>query len=520
MRAPPIRWSRARRRPTRRCVPPFRSCCATGATASGGWPKKCCPGLRRAAPHRRGPVPPRAARPHPAGDRPGARGLPAADRAERGAVAEPQPLLRGGGLHDAPHPGRPRPRAPAPEARRRMAEGGALRGRRDRGAGPARHPRHRRRARAALGARPAQGHHRRAAFLRRAQHRRDRRLPATWRRSPCRATGGGPRPGSTTSWPAIRSRAPRKAKRTARTRRAWRPHASEIPGTPAWRTPPTPPGRSLAPGGCSRCSAKGPAAGCCWPAAATLDDGRRVAIKTLHSPSRAALARFELERQALARLEHPNIARLYDAGKSAAGVPYVVLEHVAGLPIDDYCEQQDLGVEERLRPFPRGLPRGPARPPQPDRAPRPQAGQHPGGRRRPAAAARFRHRPPAGLGDGDGDGRLAPFPRRASAHRAGAGRLRRGHHPGGRSGRPHPGLRQPRADPRQADHHRFRRLQPGHRALRAARRPFALGRQNLPPRAGAGDLRAGCRAASAGPPGGAAIRGGRGGSPARSTRSF
>lgn len=80
-------------------------------------------------------------------------------------------------------------------------------------------------------------------------------------------------------------------------------------------------------------------------------DGRQVAIKTLHSPSRAALARFELERQALARLEHPNIARLYDAGVSAAGVPYVVLEHVDGLPIDDYCELHRLGLEERLRLF-------------------------------------------------------------------------------------------------------------------------------------------------------------------------
>ena len=82
-----------------------------------------------------------------------------------------------------------------------------------------------------------------------------------------------------------------------------------------------------------------------------LADGRLVAIKTLRSPSPSALARFELERQALARLEHPNIARLYDAGKSAAGVPYVVLEHVDGLPIDVYCNRHWLGVEERLRLF-------------------------------------------------------------------------------------------------------------------------------------------------------------------------
>ena len=84
-----------------------------------------------------------------------------------------------------------------------------------------------------------------------------------------------------------------------------------------------------------------------------LGDGRRVAIKTLHHPSASALARFELERQALARLEHPNIARLYDAGPSEGpgGVPYVVLEHVDGQPIDRYCEQQQLGLEQRIRLF-------------------------------------------------------------------------------------------------------------------------------------------------------------------------
>jgi eukaryotic-like serine/threonine-protein kinase len=82
-----------------------------------------------------------------------------------------------------------------------------------------------------------------------------------------------------------------------------------------------------------------------------LEDGRLVAIKTLRSPSPTALARFELERQALARLEHPNIARLYDAGKNAAGVPYVVLEHVDGLPIDVYCDLHGLAVEARLRLF-------------------------------------------------------------------------------------------------------------------------------------------------------------------------
>ena len=88
---------------------------------------------------------------------------------------------------------------------------------------------------------------------------------------------------------------------------------------------------------------------------------RLVAIKTLRSPQAAVLrrgapreellARFELERQALAQLEHPNIARLYDAGHDEDGDPYLVLEHIDGVPIDEYCDRQRLGVEARLRLF-------------------------------------------------------------------------------------------------------------------------------------------------------------------------
>ena len=83
---------------------------------------------------------------------------------------------------------------------------------------------------------------------------------------------------------------------------------------------------------------------------------RKVAIKTLRAnplePRREEmLARFELERQALAQLEHPNIARLYDAGRDDSGDPYLVLEHVDGAPIDAYCDQHLLGVEARLELF-------------------------------------------------------------------------------------------------------------------------------------------------------------------------
>ena len=80
---------------------------------------------------------------------------------------------------------------------------------------------------------------------------------------------------------------------------------------------------------------------------------KQVAIKVvkrgLDTPF--ALARFRAERQILANLEHPNIARLLDGGTTDAGLPYVVMELVDGLPIDEYCESHKLSIEERLRLF-------------------------------------------------------------------------------------------------------------------------------------------------------------------------
>ncbi len=61
--------------------------------------------------------------------------------------------------------------------------------------------------------------------------------------------------------------------------------------------------------------------------------------------------RFENERQILARLEHPHIARLLDGGSTEDGLPYFVLEHVEGQPIDSYCDGQRLTIGERLRLF-------------------------------------------------------------------------------------------------------------------------------------------------------------------------
>jgi serine/threonine-protein kinase len=80
---------------------------------------------------------------------------------------------------------------------------------------------------------------------------------------------------------------------------------------------------------------------------------QRVAIKLIKRgmDSDEILARFLRERQILARLEHPNIARLLDGGISADGRPWFVMEYVKGAPITGYCAEHRLGVEERLRRF-------------------------------------------------------------------------------------------------------------------------------------------------------------------------
>ena len=80
---------------------------------------------------------------------------------------------------------------------------------------------------------------------------------------------------------------------------------------------------------------------------------RRVALKVIKPgmDSRQVLARFEAERQALALMDHPNIARVLDAGATASGRPYFVMELVRGLPITEYCDRENLPVHERLELF-------------------------------------------------------------------------------------------------------------------------------------------------------------------------
>ncbi len=80
---------------------------------------------------------------------------------------------------------------------------------------------------------------------------------------------------------------------------------------------------------------------------------QRVAIKLLPWALATAEARhrFQLERQTLARLEHPHIARLLDGGETADGLPYLVMEYVDGEPIDQFCQRQDLDLVRRLQLF-------------------------------------------------------------------------------------------------------------------------------------------------------------------------
>jgi serine/threonine protein kinase len=80
---------------------------------------------------------------------------------------------------------------------------------------------------------------------------------------------------------------------------------------------------------------------------------KKAAIKLIR-PGMASdftLERFLSERQILASLEHPHIARLMDGGTTAGGEPYFVLEYVEGEPLMDYCESRNVPLEGRLRLF-------------------------------------------------------------------------------------------------------------------------------------------------------------------------
>ena len=93
--------------------------------------------------------------------------------------------------------------------------------------------------------------------------------------------------------------------------------------------------------------------GLVWMAEQDQPLRRQVALKVLKAglDSKQVIARFEAERQALALMEHPSIARVFDAGATASGRPYFAMELVRGLPITEFCDQAKLSTDERLELF-------------------------------------------------------------------------------------------------------------------------------------------------------------------------
>ena len=106
---------------------------------------------------------------------------------------------------------------------------------------------------------------------------------------------------------------------------------------------------------------------------------RKVALKIIKPgmDTKQVIARFEAERQALAMMDHPNIAKVHDAGATESGRPYFVMELVRGIPITDYCDGEQLSDPRAARAVRPGLPSRAARPPEGDHPPRSEALEHP-----------------------------------------------------------------------------------------------------------------------------------------------
>ena len=189
---------------------------------------------------------------------------------------------------------------------------------------------------------------------------------------------------------------------------------------------------------------------------------RRVALKIikLGMDTKQVVARFEAERQALAMMDHPNIAKVFDAGATETGRPYFVMELVRGIRITEYCDQNNLPTRRAARTVHPGLPGDPARAPEGNHPSRHQALEHSGhaARRRAGAEGdRFRHRQ-GDAGRADGARRFT----RSSQQFIGT-----------------PAYMSPGAgrDERAGHRHAQRHLQPGRAALRTADRPNALRRE-------------------------------------------
>ena len=118
------------------------------------------------------------------------------------------------------------------------------------------------------------------------------------------------------------------------------PAAPEMPGTRIGRYKLL---EKIGEGGC----------GVVWMAEQEEDVRRRVALKIikLGMDTREVIARFEAERQALAMMDHPNIAKILDAGSTDAGRPYFVMELVRGIKITEFCDRYNLSTTQRLELF-------------------------------------------------------------------------------------------------------------------------------------------------------------------------
>jgi serine/threonine protein kinase len=93
--------------------------------------------------------------------------------------------------------------------------------------------------------------------------------------------------------------------------------------------------------------------GSVWMAQQTEPVKRLVALKLIKAgmDTKAVLARFEAERQALALMDHPNIAKVFDTGATDEGRPFFVMELVKGVPITKYCDVRKLTLRQRLDLF-------------------------------------------------------------------------------------------------------------------------------------------------------------------------
>ena len=93
--------------------------------------------------------------------------------------------------------------------------------------------------------------------------------------------------------------------------------------------------------------------GAVYMAEQTEPVSRKGALKIikLGMDTKHVVARFEAERQALAMMDHPNIAKVLDAGATEAGRPYFVMELVRGVPVTEYCDKNKLSTKQRLELF-------------------------------------------------------------------------------------------------------------------------------------------------------------------------